>query len=176
MAKRILFTFMVLLAIYSSIIIVYEMNRPDTENTGSADKVYVIDYESLTDYTLNSGASATHYYLFYSSHNNDCLYVADTVLRDAQAVSGVDLDNLIEFVDITELEDKLETYRLKEEWGITSYPALIACKNKFGAVHIENRLEWNSESPMNATDVIQWLMLNGLYDGSNGELISTPKP
>ncbi len=66
MLKRIMLTLMALLAIYSGAVVVYLGNKPElaetsafAQNSGST-----LYYDTLRDYTLNSGASATHYYFF----------------------------------------------------------------------------------------------------------------
>ena len=178
MAKRLLLTALTLLVIYSGVVIgikIFEPEKPD-DGTDSLVAAKALDYEVLKDYTINSGSAAIHYYLFWSSDNNDCRYVADTVLRDCQAETGVNLSELIEIVDITELERNLNTNRLKTEWNVSSYPAFVACRTKAGRIIIDNTLEWNPAQPISVDDLKAWLTLNGLYSEKSGEVIETPAP
>jgi len=178
MAKRILLTVLTLLVIYSAVVIGVKVFEPEMmdDTAGSAAAARAIDYETLKDYTLQSGASAIHYYFFWSSLNNDCMYVADTVLRDTEADTGMNLTDLIEVVDITDLEKNLTTNRLKSEWDVVSYPAFIACRVVNGKIVIDNKLEWNPAQPISVNDLERWLILNGLYESHNGDHIETPVP
>ena len=75
MLKRIMFTGMALLLIYSGILVGYKIFEPQktAETTIKSTTQATIDYETLKDYTLNSGASVTHYYFFCSAASKDCL-------------------------------------------------------------------------------------------------------
>lgn len=165
MLKRILFTLMALLAIYSGAVVIYFSNRPQLAETSSlsANSGNVLYYDTLRDYTLNSGASATHYYFFCTSEDNNCAFVEDTVVRDTERATSLDLSSLIEFVDITRLVDAMDTDRLYTDWTITSYPAFVAVKNNNGQIEIENTLVWKDDDPISSQSLIAWLKLNNLY-------------
>ncbi len=167
MLKRILFTLLTLLVIYSGVVLVYRLNEPDVvESPASAYMTEnALDYATLRDYTLSAGESTLHYYFFCSYENNDCIYMENTVLKDAESETGLDLRNMIEYVDITDLEANLATNRLKQEWDVSSYPAFVACRVRNGMIEISNTLQWNPSSPISKADLIQWLELNSLYDG-----------
>ena len=154
MLKRILFTLLTLLVIYSGVVLVYRLNEPDVvESPGSAYMTEnALDYATLRDYTLSSGESTLHYYFFCSYENNDCLYMENTVLKDAESETGLDLRNMIEYVDITDLE---------------ANPAFVACRVRNGMIEISNTLQWNPSSPISTSDLIRWLELNNLYDGNS---------
>ena len=178
MSKRLLLTALTLLVVYSAVVIgikIFEPEKPD-EGTDSLIAAKALNYEALRDYTINSGSAVIHYYLFWSMDNNDCKYVADTVLKDCQAETGVNLSELIEIVDITELERNLQTNRLKTDWNVSSYPAFIACRTKAGRIIIDNSLEWNPAQPISVDDLKRWLTLNGLYEEKSGVIIETPMP
>ena len=178
MAKRLLLTALTLLVIYSAVVIgirVFEPEQPD-EGTDSLIASKALDYEVVKDYTINSGSAAIHYYLFWSKDSNDCNYVVETVLKDCQAETGVNLSELIEIVDITELERNFTTNRLKTDWGISSYPAFVSCRAKAGRIQINNTLEWNPAQPISVDDLKRWLELNGLYEEKSGPVIETPVP
>ena len=176
MIKRILLTVFTVMVIYSIFVIGITLFEPDTADTVlESQHAYALDYDTLKDYTLNSGAAAVHFYLFSSSDNSDCLYVENTVLRNAEADTGMNLTDLIEIVDITDLERTLTTNRLKTDWDILSYPAFVACHVKDGRIEIDNKLEWDPASPISTDDVERWLSLNGVYDGYTiEEAIETP--
>jgi hypothetical protein len=171
-----MFTFLTLLVIYSGVIVGYKIFEPENaeEIADSAMTSSSLDYDTLKDYTLNSGASAIHYYFFGSSKTNDSLYVMNTVLRSVNRDTSVDLSTLIEYVDISSLEDTGTTQRLKDDWTVSTYPAFVACQVQDGQIVILNKLEWNANSPMSEDNIIQWLVENGLYDGSTPDLIATP--
>lgn len=177
MIKRILLTVFTLMMIYSTLVIGIKLFEPDVIDTAAMEAQHstALDYNTLKDYTLNSGTSASHFYLFSSIDNTDCLYVENTVLKNAQAQTGMNLSELIEIVDITDLERSLSTNRLRTDWTVLSYPAFVACHVHEGEIVIDNTLEWNPASPMSSDDIERWLTLNGVYEGYNGEeAIATP--
>lgn len=169
MFKRLLYTVLTLLVIYSTAIVLYRINEPENNTAvfSAFSSSVMLDYDTLSAYTKNSGASATHYYFFCSSENADCLYVENTVLKDTAAMTHLDLNQLIEFVDVTPLENSLNINRLKADWGISHYPAFIAVHNENGKINIENTLEWDPERPLNAEQLTSWLADNGLTTAEN---------
>ncbi len=152
---------MVLLSIYSIAVLAYRIYEPtDIENaTNTTNR---IDYNSLREYTLSSGDGTKHYYFFFSSLDNNCVYLNDTVLREVAKDTGLDLNNLIETVDITPLQTNMTTNRITAEWGIHSWPAFVAVSIQENSILIENTLEWDPQSPLNTGDIKQWLSLNNL--------------
>ena len=169
MFKRLMYTVLTLLLLYSTAIVLYRINEPENNIAAFSDfsSSTMLDYDTLSAYTKSSGASATHYYFFCSSENADCLYVENTVLKDAAAMTHLNLNQLIEFVDVTPLENNLNINRLKADWGISHYPAFIAVHNENGKINIENTLEWDPEKPLNAEQLTAWLTTNGLTTAEN---------
>jgi len=165
MFKRIMFTLMALVAIYSGAVVIYLGNKPQLAETGSyaANNGNALLYDTLRDYTLNSGASATHYYFFCTSQDNNCAFVEDTVIRDTERETGLDLGSLIEYVDITDLVDNKDVNRLYSDWEVTSYPAFVAVKNDNGSIDILNSRVWQEDDPISSTTLTSWLELNNLY-------------
>ena len=177
MIKRILISLFTVMMVYSAVVIGIKIFEPDKIDTNNNifQHASALDYETLRDYTISSGAAVTHFYLFSSADNNDCIYVEDTVLKNAAAATGMNLDDLIEIVDITDLERTLSTNRLRAEWGVLSYPAFVACHVENGQIIVDNTLEWNPASPISTDDIERWLKLNGVYEGYSGEeIIETP--
>ncbi len=162
MFKKILFTFLAVLCVYSTGLIAYKIFEPEINDT---DEYIYLDYDSLKDYTMSAGLSTNHYYMFLSKNSDDSIYVRDTVLSTVENETGLDIQKLIEFVDITELEKNLETHRLLDDWGIQTYPSFMAVSVDENGITIDNTLEWNPELPMSAANVEQWLTENGLYTG-----------
>ncbi len=152
---------MALLSIYSIAIVAYRIYEPtDVENVSTTSNL--LNYNSLREYTLSSGDGSKHYYFFYSSVDNNCVYVNDTVLRAVAKDTSTDLYSLIETVDITSLDQSFTTNRITAEWGIHSWPAFVAVSVEDSSIIIDNTLEWNSESPMTTTDIKQWLTANNI--------------
>ena len=177
MIKRILISLLTVMVIYSAVVIGIKLFEPDKTdiNSSTFQHTAALDYETLRDYTISSGVAASHFYLFSSVDNSDCIYVESTVLKNAAAATGMNLDDLIEIVDITDLERSLSTNRLRADWGVLSYPAFVACHVERGEIIVDNTLEWNPASPISTDDVERWLMLNGVYEGYQGaEIIETP--
>ena len=157
---------MTLLVIYSGAVVIYLGNKPQLAETSgfAANNGDALLYDTLRDYTLNSGASATHYYFFCTSQDNNCAFIEDTIIRDTEKETGLDLGSLIEYVDITDLVDNMDVNRLYTDWKITSYPAFVAVKNDNGEIKIENTLEWTDDNPISSQTLISWLELNKLYN------------
>lgn len=160
---------MVLLSVYSSVVIgyrIFEPEKSDVQAEADATMSGALDYSTLKDYTLASGASATHYYFFCTSQDNDCLYLESTVMPDVQSGTSLDLSSLIERVDVSSLMEKPEDTSLLDDWNVHSYPAFAAAKVQDGVISVLNTLEWNPEHPLNADDIRQWLAENGLIQNS----------
>lgn len=167
---------MILLTLHSAVLVGYRLYEPESAEDSRRPEFLntVIDYDSLREYTLSSGPSAIHYYFFCSVENNDCDYMETTVIKSAAKTTGIDLASLIEYVDITEIEQQLRTNQLKNDWNIASYPAFATTRNTDGRITIMNRLEWNPQAPVNEANLVQWLIQNGLYDAGSSEPIETP--
>jgi len=176
MLKRIMFTGMALLLIYSGILVGYKIFEPQktAETTIKSTTQATIDYETLKDYTLNSGASVTHYYFFCSAASKDCIYMENTVLKSVAVDTKLNLDDYLEYVDVSSLEESLTTNRLGADWGISSYPAFLSCSVKDGQIIINNSLQWDPKTPLSEDNVIAWLAQNGIYkNASSAEPIAS---
>ncbi len=177
MSKRILMTVLTLMLLYSTIVIGIKIFEPEKETAFGAEFQHAsaLDYDTLREYTISTGNAVTHFYLFSSADNNDCIYVENTVLKNAAASTGLNLEDLIDIVDITDLERTLTTNRLRTDWDVLSYPAFIACHVENGEIIIDNKLEWNPAQPISSEDLERWLKLNGVYEGDQiAEAIETP--
>jgi len=169
MFKRILFTFLILLTIYSGICVGYRAFQPENAD------IYIyannidgaLDLDSLKEYTISSSSSNIHYFLFFEQGDNDSIYVINTVLRDVQNSINMDLSGLIEKVDIGDGASLDRQNLLKSTWGIESYPAFVACHVNEGEIIIDNTLVSSKQQPINDDQLIQWLILNDIYNNDN---------
>lgn len=162
MLKKILFTFLTLLMIYSTCVVAYRIFEP-RDNQSTTDTTSMLAYDSLKSYVIDS-SSNIHYFLFYSALNNNSIYLKDTILTIVESDINKSLSNIIEVVDITELDQKMEIKRLSEDWQVSSYPAFISVSNDNGEIIINNKLEWTNEKAITTTDVEEWLKLNGITE------------
>lgn len=161
MFKKIVFTFLILLTLYSTCVVAYRIFEP-RDNISQNTTTNYLAYESLESY-VKEGSQNTHYLFFYSQANNDCIYVHDTLFPLVENDIGVSLDSLIEMVDITEVDETLETTELFQTWSINAYPAFVCVKVDNGEMTTSNKLEWSSEKPFSVQSIEEWLSENGLY-------------
>lgn len=155
-----MFTFLTLLMIYSISVVSYRIFEP-SDNTATIDTSSFLAYDSLQSYVLQGNATV-HYFFFYSGVNNNSIYLYNTVFATVDADIGTSLSSLIEIVDITDLDENMETKRLSEDWNISSYPAFVAVSVEDGQYTIKNKLEWSNEKSITANDIKTWLEENGL--------------
>ena len=165
MLKKILFSFLCLLVIYSSGVVIYRIYEPKTDTNVVEESAY-LDYESLKEYVMSTGESVTHYLFFYSMSDNDCVYIKNTVMAKVQSDTLLQIDRIIETVDITALEANMTTARLSKEWGISRYPAFAAVTVEDGQIKVVNMLEYDGEVPLTALDIEGWLEMNGLISAN----------
>lgn len=163
MAKRILFTLMTLLVSFSLALVVFVSSEPVAVADNISDVLNnPLDYDTLQEYTISSGPSAIHYYYFCTADSNDCVYVANTVMKGARESVGSSVINLIEYVDLSGLDEEQRLTRLSNDWGISTYPAFVACHVENGQIVIDNSLLYEPDKPLSSEDLISWLSLNGL--------------
>lgn len=169
MLKRLLFAFMTVLVIFSAALVGYKIYEPGTadEMMMSDGMSSALDFETLGEYTRNSGTASIHYYFFCSALSNDCVYVKNTVLKSTAAELDPGVLDLIEYVDVSDADPATFSEKLKSEWELTSYPAFLACHTENGQIIIDNKLEWTAGQPFSNHDVAAWLNLNGLTDSSS---------
>lgn len=163
MAKRILFTLMTLLVSFSLALVVFVSSEPVAVADNISDVLNnPLDYDTLQEYTISSGPSAIHYYYFCTADSNDCVYVANTVMKGARESVGSSVMNLIEYVDLSGLDEEQRLTRLSNDWGISTYPAFVACHVENGQIVVDNSLLYEPDKPLNSEDLVSWLSLNGL--------------
>ncbi len=175
MLKKLLFTFLVLLVLYSGIVVGYAAFEPTTlDATMSNLSTYdIIDYASVHDYTISDQTGDIHYYFFCSPEENDCIYMQNTVLKTIQNEEKIDLSSILEYVDITDLVQNLEINTLKTEWSINSFPAFVACHVENDSIIIDHAISSSTTSPLTKDEIKVWLSQSGIIQNS---FVETPKP
>lgn len=162
MAKKIIFTFLTLLILYSTAVVAYRLFEPEN-NTEYPDEDSALSYDSLNQYLLSTGEGSTHYVFFYSALNDNCVYVRNTVLSQVENETGINVSSLFETVDITPLEENMTTTRLSDDWKIPGYPAFAAITVKNGKPAVVNSLVWTDQKPITASLVEDWMAQNDLW-------------
>lgn len=161
MFKKVVYSLLLLIVAYSMSVVAFRIYEPKKDTNVVEESTY-LDYDSLREYILSTGESVTHYLFFYSSNDNDCVYVKNTVLASVTVDTQLQIDRIIETVDITVLEENMLTEKLAAEWGIQRYPAFAAVSVVDGAPVVLNSLEYDGEIPLSAANVEEWLRENGL--------------
>lgn len=160
MLKKIMFTFLTLLMVYSVSVVSYRIFEP-SDNTNTIDTSSFLAYDSLKSY-VTEGSSSVHYFFFYSANDTNSIYLYNTVFSTVNSDTNKDVTSLIEVVDVSELDTTLDITRLYEDWGVSSYPSFVAVSVENGEITINNKLEWTNEKSITATDIENWLQENGL--------------
>lgn len=164
MLKKILFSLLTLLMIYSSAVVLYRIFEPKN-NTEYLDDDATLSYDSLQEYLISTGEGSTHYVFFYSALNDNCIYVRNTVLNQVESETRISVSSLFETVDITSLDENMTTGRLSDEWGIAGYPSFAAITVKEGKPVVVNQLVWTDQKPITAASVEEWMKENDLWNG-----------
>ena len=158
MLKKIMFSILCLIMLYSTAVVAYRLFEP-TASYHVGDEDTYLDYNSLKEYVKSGGDSSVHYLFFYSSEDDNSVYIKNTVITKVENDTSLQFTKIIETVDITSLVRNMQTSKLSEDWTISSYPA-------FAAVTVNNKLENTNDHQITAADMEQWLALNGLYQGT----------
>ena len=162
MLKKILFSLLCMLMIYSGAVAAYRIFEPRQEHV-AIDSSSFLSYASLKEYIVSSGESSQHFLFFYNDGETDSMYVRTSVLSDVKAKSGLDLDSLIETVDLSGYKQENLPASLAQDWGLSDYPSFALVTVKDGEIQILSKLEWSSSSPITSPMLIQWLKDNGVY-------------
>ncbi|MEG0176503.1 DUF6568 family protein [Anaerorhabdus sp.] len=178
MIKKLLISLMSLCTVISLLLVFYCFFKPkNNENIVQAytADALVIPYSSAKDYIITNGDTATSYLFFCSPNNADCQYMQNTVMKTLEAEQGSSLSALIDYVDVTELEENLSINQLTDDWGIKSYPAFVSVTNNYGELTVNNFIEWDINNPMSTRELKQWMQSNniwaGLFEEADGEVV-----
>lgn len=163
MLKKLLFSLLCALMVYSTSVAAYRIFEPKQEKL-SVDSSSFISYASLKGYIVSSGESSTHFLFFYNELDTDSVYVRTSVLNEVIARTGLDLSGMIETVDLASYNQENLPADMAEQWGLASYPAFAIVTLNDGQITVEEKLEYSSSVPITAPVLIQWLKDVGLYE------------
>lgn len=164
MFKKLLFSLLAMLMIYSSAAMVYRIFEPQLDTNEQRDLTY-LEYSTLQNYIISTGESSKHILFFCSRSDPNAVFVKDTVLSTVQSDTGLSISQIIEVADITN-EDPLDiAARLYRDWGIQEMPAFLAVGVQNNACIVLDRLEWDESDPFTAMKIEDWLAANGFKTG-----------
>ena len=163
MLKKILFSLLCILMVYSGSVAAYRIFEPRQDHV-RLDSSSFISYASLKEYIVSSGESSQHFLFFYNDGESNSMYVRTSVLSDVKAKTGIDLDSLLEIVDLSGYRQENLHASLAEQWGLSDYPSFALVTLKDGEIQVLSRLEWSSGTPITGTLLIQWLQDNGIQN------------
>lgn len=166
MLKKIMFTFLILLGLYSTAAVVYRLFEP-IETYHADNSTLYLDYSSLKEYVQASSEGSVHYLFFYASDDDASDNIKNTVLPAVENNTSLQFSKVIETVDITALVKNHQTYRLSQEWGLTSYPAFAAAGVSNGSIVVNHILEDSSDDPIDEQSLENWFIVNGLYQSTS---------
>lgn len=165
MLKKILFSLLSILMVYSTCVAAYRIFEPDIESV-SDDTSSFISYASLKEYIVSGGESSEHFLFFYNPLDSDSIYVRTSVIPDVESRTGLDLTSMIETVDLSGvLQENLPT-SLASDWGLADYPAFALVVLKDGEIVIDATLQPSASSPITTPILTQWLRDNGIYENN----------
>ncbi|MEG0076439.1 hypothetical protein [Anaerorhabdus sp.] len=181
MIKKLLISIMSLFTVVSLLLVFYCFFTP--KNNDSIVQAYsnslIIPYPTLKEYLITNGDSSTSYLFFCKPDSADCQYVQNTVMKTLEAEQGSSLSDLIDYVDVTELEENMMINQLTDDWGVKNYPAFVSVTNSNGEFIVNNSIQWDTENPMSTRELKQWMMSNniwaGLFEEKDGEVIVPAK-
>ncbi|MBR2810058.1 MAG: hypothetical protein IKD69_01635 [Solobacterium sp.] len=177
MFKKLLFTVLAVIFLYSSAVVIYRIYEPK-ELISDAESASYIEYEALDSYLRGTPESSVHYLFFHSRRNPDSSYIRSTILPIVNSETETDIKALFETVDITSLYDADTLYRLYDDWGIVSPPCFAKVRIEHGRPVILSTLEWQDGNLFQSQKIESWLVDNGVYLGPqfNIETVETPTP
>ncbi len=175
MFKRLLYSFMVLIALASIALGLYRFFEANDAHSSLAAMDIMIEYDGARQYALSNGDSSTTYYLFCTNNNDNCQYITNTLYSAVNSeLKNKRIDDIVEYVNIQSLVDDGSIDRLSQEWNINNYPAFVSVSNNYGELTINNSLVWDDTNPLSSNDILNWLALNGQYDGEMIEEVLMP--
>ena len=159
MFKKLLFSLLAVLMIYSSAVMVYRIFEPQLDTDEQKDLTYV-EYSTLPDYILSHGEASIHIVFFCSLQDANSLYVKDTILSTVQSDTDLPISQILEVVDIGNAGADISA-RLLRDWGVESIPSFVSIGVRGGKCTVLDRLEWKDTEPLNAAMIESWLEDNG---------------
>ncbi len=175
MLKKIMFTLLTLLCIYSAAAVIYKYYEPQIHVQPTDSQSY-IEYDSLSDYILSSADGTVHYLYFYDSRNADCIYVKNTIFTAVEKETRVSLADLIEIVSLSNLDQDTILRKLHDEWNVNSYPSFICISVNDRQASVDSILEWESDRMITSYEIEVWLTENGIDMGISDSMETVPTP
>ena len=162
MVKKIVFSALIALCIYSLGVFAFCTVEPKAEDNTPI-SLTTVDYRTLDDYLVASGNGTVHYLLFYSDYNDDSIYVKDTVINSVSQSSSIDVNELIEIVDVSQVDEAQLNASISERFGVKNYPFFACVHVEDGSIIIDSVLPYDIDSPLKASELQTWLEENGVY-------------
>ena len=159
MFKKLLFSLLAVLMIYSSAAMIYRIFEPQLDTNEQKDLTYV-EYSTLSDYILSHGEASIHIVFFCSLKDADSLYLKDTVLSTVQSDTGLPVSQILEVVDVSTAGNDINA-RLLRDWGVGAIPSFVSVGVANGQCIVHDRLEWTQDAPLKARQIEDWLEANG---------------
>ncbi|MCF0114938.1 MAG: hypothetical protein HUJ56_06250 [Erysipelotrichaceae bacterium] len=168
MLKKIIFTFMIVLALSSIVLAGYVYFEPEPIKITYTTDYFTIEYDSLDSY-INSGSEATtHLFFFCCVSDNDCQYIENTLFTSVDKEDPtINTKETIEYVEISEVVARNEFNLVQKKWNITNYPAFVSCTINNGEITFNNQLIWDPESSLSVADIITWFSDNNIGSTEN---------
>ena len=175
MFKKLLYSFMIILALSSIALGSYRFFESQADVKVSTSNEFVIEYEGAKQYVLSKGNSSTTYLFFCSFNNDNCNYIENTLYSDVnKELVDRKIEDIVEYVDIDNIDESRQLETLLNDWQINNFPAFVSVSTNDEALTINNSLVWNNEVPMTANDILSWLSINNLYEGEISQQVLMP--
>lgn len=178
MFKKLLYSFMIFIALGSTILAGYRIFEPKKnirEAVISTNTKFMVEYEQANQFALSAGDSSTTYFLFCKLDNDNCNYIETTLYPDLNAtLENKKMEDIIEYVDLDNIDDKKIIETISNDWGISNYPAFVSVSVIDNKLVINNSLVWSDDKPLNTLDILSWLSQNNIYKGEVVEQVTLP--
>ena len=164
--KKVIFSLLTAIIIYSIGILAYRLiDIQRHKNTEQIMNYTIIQQQSLNDYLLASSNGTVHYLFFFSKDNEDARYLKDTILARLNTQTSVDISQIIEIVDLTDLP-VIEREPYMSSTYNSTFPSFITLHKENNAIVIDSVLNYDMNQPLKDDELKAWLSANGVYFAS----------
>lgn len=137
-----------------------------TPPTVAATPIYIarsdLEIENLQNYVLSLGNSNRLYVLIGQSDDPNTVYLTETVLHNLAQSANVDEFSNLDYVNVSNLNDQTRIL-LNSTYHVTSLPAFVSLQNDNGTMMVTSTLEWDDQSPIDTSDVQEWMEVNNIW-------------
>ena len=112
-------------------------------------------------------------YYFCSSHDANCAYVNNTVLKALAENLQVEVLEEIYYVDLSAAQPTA-TAKFKRQWGFAQYPAFSYIDSTVDPYVITSSIGFHNETPFNSDDIKKWLIDNGVWQLWQAQIKNPP--